>query len=38
MDEDEVEEAFIEGIVGGYKAFAISEDGKITKLFDSREK
>lgn len=29
---------FIEGIVGGYKAFMISEDGKMTKLFDSREK
>lgn len=29
---------FIEGIIGGYKAFVISEDGKMTKLFDSREK
>jgi DNA-binding HxlR family transcriptional regulator len=25
--------SLIEGIVGGHKAFAISEDGKITKLF-----
>lgn len=37
-DEDEEEEeetasAFIEGIAGGHKAFAITEDGKITKLF-----
>ena len=35
-EEDEIEEtasSFIEGIVGGYKAFTVSEDGKITKLF-----
>jgi hypothetical protein len=41
-DEDEVEwdwemkledKPLIEGIAGGHKAFAITEDGKITKLF-----
>ena len=35
-EKDEIEEttsSFIEGIVGGYKAFTVSEDGKITKLF-----
>ncbi len=31
--EVETTDALIEGIVGGHKAFAISEGGKITKLF-----
>jgi hypothetical protein len=31
--EVETTDALIEGIVGGHKAFAISEDGKMTKLF-----
>lgn len=33
VPEEETEDALIEGIVGGHKAFVITEDGKMTKLF-----
>ena len=32
-EDEETASSFIEGIVGGHKAFVIGEDDKITKLF-----
>ena len=32
-EDEETASSFIEGILGGHKAFTIGEDGKITKLF-----